>query len=252
MNIAKDLETPEQTFHLSTLQSIHPIHGVSTNSSNNNGNNSNNKYRGSSSQSGNTPLRRSDTRTYGLASDSSDDDNNNNDHFNDDDDDRNDQDNDDDLLDKERFVSFSFSGSRRGWDQFTAFVMADSGLVYRLCPVVPEGCVVPHSLLSFLHQGIEQLPSKLSSYAQSIKQWLTEIKGQKLRGPKTGALDSSNDKKPSRSAAFKRSKEFDAPTSDSSEVWYRTCAPSTLRSKALALQGPLNLCTSLIVCTRLV
>ena len=245
MNISKDLETPEQSFHLSTLPSIHPVHGVKHNAHGGSG-----KHRRPGSLGG-TPLRRSNTRTYALSSDSSGDDD---DDF-DDSNDLDDQDNDDDLLDKERFVSFSFSGSRRGWDQFTVFVMADSGLVYRLCPVVPEECVVPHSLLSFLHQGIDQLPIKLSSYAQSIKQWLTEISGQKLRGPKAGADSSSaasslptkktKKQRHTAAAAANSPNDLDSSATESSEVWYRTCAPSTLRSKTLALQGPINLCTPL-------
>eukprot|EP00051_Salpingoeca_urceolata_P006407 m.84762 g.84762 ORF g.84762 m.84762 type:complete len:698 (+) comp14818_c1_seq1:161-2254(+) len=47
-------------------------------------------------------------------------------------------------------VSFDF-GPRSGWDWFAVYVLLDSGDVTVICPVVPQQCVVPGSLLQDLH-----------------------------------------------------------------------------------------------------
>lgn len=50
------------------------------------------------------------------------------------------------------FTSFTF-GPKRGWEAFTIYLLRDSGAVHCLCPVLPEGCVVPPSLATALKGG---------------------------------------------------------------------------------------------------
>jgi len=47
--------------------------------------------------------------------------------------------------DKERFISFSFGPIINFWTRFTIFLITESGNVYNLCPIIPNGCLVESS-----------------------------------------------------------------------------------------------------------
>ncbi len=53
-----------------------------------------------------------------------------------------------------RFVDFAFGPSADGWGCFTLFLLAQSGQVYYLCPVIPFGASYDSEVVSRLHRGI--------------------------------------------------------------------------------------------------
>jgi hypothetical protein len=136
VNISKDLETPEQTFKLSRQ--------------------SNNPRTLSSKRN---LFNRVANNTYSLDSSSDSDD----DLLNHDDDEYDEYGTTE--RNQERFISFTFSGSRRGWDQFSVLVQSESGLIYRLCPVVPEGWYVPRLTHTHTHTHTHTLLSLCLSLA---------------------------------------------------------------------------------------
>eukprot|EP00954_Amorphochlora_amoebiformis_P024875 1369382-Amorphochlora_amoeboformis.AAC.1 len=69
--------------------------------------------------------------------------------------------------------------SQEGWGAFTAFLSATDGHIYRLCPIIPRGCLLPsptlHSMFALARtkEVNEFLAPKASR--QRYLRWISEL-----------------------------------------------------------------------------
>lgn len=157
-------------------------------------------------------------------------------------------------------VSFAVGGSYcwGSWQQFSVYILANTGEVYALCPVFPYDCVISAEWIEILRQrtdaqlstgGPNMISVKRREKLQQQIKFLKDMKGpqvfdatsttlenfKKLRPPRRSgsvysARDSSSDSEP-------ESETNDGDTT-AFGVWVKTRKPVT-DLKAL-LQGPLN------------
>jgi len=95
------------------------------------------------------------------------------------------------------FVSFTFGSALKcGWNVFTVYLMTSRGTFFALCPVVPNGAVIPMDIIAKLRTEAEVLYQKLTASLVAAQSAVESMRSKAQRRAEDSRSQEQNDRLP--------------------------------------------------------